>query len=96
MESQTFIVCQKTMTSEKTAPYLRLHQNDKLRIPTYQAEMEPAIFFIRSHVKCHEIHTKCKKLQTRLTSCTARFENVGNFSLKQNTTDHRSYMTQII
>lgn len=30
-------LCQKTMTSKTTAPYLRLHQNDKLRIPTYQA-----------------------------------------------------------
>jgi hypothetical protein len=56
-------LCQNTMASETTAPYLRLDQNDKLRIPTYQAEKEPTIFNIHSQVKRHKIHTKYKKLK---------------------------------
>jgi hypothetical protein len=42
--------CQQTMASETTAPYLRLDQNDKFRIPTYQADIEPAMFIIHSQL----------------------------------------------
>jgi hypothetical protein len=52
--------------------YLRLDQNDKLRIPTYQAEMESAIFIIHSQVKCHKIHTKYTKLQTHASQAILR------------------------
>jgi hypothetical protein len=77
-------LCQNTMTSKTTAPYLQLHQNDILRIPTYHTEMEPAIFIIHSQAECHKIQ---ETSNTRLTSCPAHFENGGNLGLKQNTTD---------
>ena len=44
-------LCQQTMASETTAPYFMLDQNAILRIPTYQAEIEPAIFIRHSQFK---------------------------------------------
>jgi len=76
-------LCQQTMASETTEPYHRLDQNDKLRMPTYQSEIEPAIFIINSQFQTIQNTYKTKETSiTHYTSCPACFEKVGNFGLK--------------
>jgi hypothetical protein len=55
------------MASETSPQYLSLNQDNKLRIPTYQAEIEPAIFIIHSQANGHKIRTKYKKLRAQNT-----------------------------
>lgn len=77
-------LCQKTLTSETTTPYLRLNQNDKLGIPTYQAEMEPAIFIIHSQVKYHKIRNT-RNFKHKPHKLVLHTLITVNFGLEQNT-----------
>ena len=70
VEYETSIAMSKDNDVVTNAPYLRLHQNDKLRIPTYEAEMEPFIYTHKSNVMKYKQNTRNFKHTPHKLSCT--------------------------